>query len=127
MGWVSEGSGFPELDKETFMLEAGEIGGPVKSPAGWHLVRVLDKRDALHMDVNDEATYKIARRMLLEDKLNSYIISLRKDQYPVDVDDDMFSKLAQQEVDWYQEKLKTSQKSPEEVKEEIMRLQKKEE
>jgi len=124
IGWVSEGSGFTELDKETFLLEAGEIGGPVKSPAGWHLVRILDQRDALNTDINDEATYKKTRRLLLKEKLNSYVINLRKDKYAVDVDDDLFSELAQQEVDWYQEKLKTSQKSPEEIKEDIVRLQK---
>jgi peptidyl-prolyl cis-trans isomerase C len=124
IGWVSEDSGFPELDKETFLLEAGEIGGPVKSPAGWHLVRILDQRDALNTDINDEATYKKTRRLLLKEKLNSYVINLRKDKYAVDVDDDLFSELAQQEVDWYQEKLKTSQKTPEEIKEDIVRLQK---
>ena len=35
----------------------------------------------------------------------------------------MMSKLSQQEVDWYQEMLKKAQKSPEEVMEEIKRLQ----
>ena len=127
IGWVSEGSGFPELDKETFLLEAGEIGGPVKSPAGWHLVRILDQRDAVYTDINDEATDKKTRRMLLDDKLDQYVIDLRKEHFPVEINDELMSKLAQQEVDWYQEKLKTSQKSPEEIKEEIMRLQKKEE
>jgi peptidyl-prolyl cis-trans isomerase C len=124
LGWVSEGSGFPELDKETFMLEAGEIGGPVQSPAGWHLVRVLDQRDALYTDINDEQTQKKTRRMYLDEKLDQYVINLRKESFPVEVEDEMMSKLSQQEVDWYQDMLQKVQKSPEELIEEIKKLQK---
>lgn len=122
IGWVTEGTGFPELDKETFMLDAGEIGGPVQSPAGWHLVRVLDQRDALHTNINDEQTRTKTRRLYLEEKLNLYVISLRKQDHPVEVNEEMISKLSQQEIDWYQDKLKNSQKSPEQVLEEIQRL-----
>lgn len=46
MGWVSQGTGFPELDDFTFYLEPEKVGGPIESPAGWHLVKVLDVRDA---------------------------------------------------------------------------------
>ena len=123
IGWVSEGSGFPELDKETFMLEAGEIGGPVKSPAGWHLVRVLDQRNAVYMDINDEQTRKNVRRLYLDRALNQYVIDLRKEKYPVEVNESMISQLSQQEIDWYQE-LQTAQKSPDEVLKDIQRLQK---
>ncbi|MGD8931463.1 MAG: peptidylprolyl isomerase, partial [Chromatiales bacterium] len=38
MGWVSRGTGFPELDELTFSLGPDQLGGPVESPAGWHLV-----------------------------------------------------------------------------------------
>ena len=123
IGWVSEGSGFPELDKETFMLEPNEIGGPVKSPAGWHLVRVLDQRDALHTDIADEQTQNKARRLYLDDKLDQYVIDLRTKKYAVEIYEETINKLAQQEVDWYQEMLQKAQKSPEEVIEEIKKLQ----
>ena len=125
IGWVTEGSGFPELDEVTFMLEAGEIGGPVQSPAGWHLVRVLDQRDAQHKNIAAAQTRKKARRLYLDDQLNQYVIKLRKESFPVEIDDTMMSQLSQQEVDWYQEMLEKAQKSPEEVIEEIKRLQKK--
>jgi len=124
MGWVSEGSGFPELDKETFMLEAGAIGGPVQSPAGWHLVRVLDQRDAVYTDINDEQTQTKTRGMYITEKLNQYVIDLRIKAFPVEIEDEVISKLAQQEVDWYQEMLKKAQKSPDEVLEQIQKLQK---
>ena len=105
------------------MLAPGEIGGPVKSPAGWHLVRVLDQRDALYTDIADEQTEKKTRRMYIDEKLNRYVIDLRKEQFTVVIYDDMISKLSQQEVDWYQDMLQKAQKSPEEVIEEIKKLQ----
>ncbi|MDH5469400.1 MAG: peptidyl-prolyl cis-trans isomerase [Gammaproteobacteria bacterium] len=124
IGWVQEGSGFPELDEVTFLLEAGEIGGPVQSPAGWHVMRVLDQRDALHKNIADPQTLKEARRMLLEDRLNQYVINLRKDNFKVAIEEDMLQKLSQQEIDWYQEIQEKARKSPEEVIEDIKRLQK---
>ena len=54
----NEGTGFADLDKSTFALEPGELGGPVESPAGWHLVQVVDVRDArfteIARELNDE-------------------------------------------------------------------------
>lgn len=123
IGWVTEGTGFPELEEVTFLLEAGEIGGPVESPTGWHIVRVLDVRDAQHKNIADEKTQKKARRLFLDDKLDQYVINLRKESYPVEIDDTMMSKLSQQEVDWYQQMLEKAQKSPEEVLEQIQKLQ----
>ncbi|MGD2112923.1 MAG: peptidylprolyl isomerase, partial [Gammaproteobacteria bacterium] len=124
IGWVKEGTGFPELEAVTFLLEAGEIGGPVQSPSGWHLVRVLDQRDAQHKNIADPQTQKKARQLLLDEKLNQYVIDLRKEHFQVEIDEDMLQKLSQQEIDWYQEMLQKAQKSPEEVIEQIKRLQK---
>jgi parvulin-like peptidyl-prolyl isomerase len=123
IGWVTEGSGFPELDEVTFMLESGEIGGPVESPAGWHLVRVLDQRDAQHKNIADPETRKKARRLYLDEQFNLYVIKLRKESFPVEIDETMIGKLSQQEIDWYQEMLEKAQKSPEEVIDDIKRLQ----
>jgi peptidyl-prolyl cis-trans isomerase C len=124
LGWVTKGSGFPELDMVTFQLEPGEIGGPVEAPDGWHLVRVLDQRDAQYNNIADERTRKQVRKMILDDKLNQYVIDLRKKSFTVEINEDMIQKLSQQEIDWYQEMLEKTQKSPEEVIEQIKRLQK---
>ena len=83
------------LDAETFLLEAGEIGGPVQSPAGWHLVRVLDQRDARYKNIASVQTQKHVRKLLLDDKLDQYVISLRKETFPVVVDDEKISELSE--------------------------------
>jgi parvulin-like peptidyl-prolyl isomerase len=99
LGWVPQGSGFADLDKVTFTLNPNEIGGPVKSPAGWHLVRVLDVRDGQYGDIDDPETWKQTRRLLLHERENQYVTNLRTTTFSVEVYDDVFNRLTQEEVD----------------------------
>jgi len=124
IGWVSKGSGFPELDTVSFSLAPDEIGGPVESPAGWHLVKVLDMRDAAHESLEDEQARQETRRLLIRDRLNQYVIDLRNNDFPVELYEDTIARYSQQEIDWYQEAKKTRALSPEQVKEKIEKLRK---
>ena len=124
IGWVKKGSGFPELDAVTFSLGPDEIGGPVESPAGWHLVRVLDMRDAALDDIGDEQTMKATRRMMIDERLDAYVVSLRENEFSVEIYQDTLNRLAQQEVDWYAKKAETDTVPPEKVKEQIEKLMK---
>ena len=124
IGWVSKGSGFPELDSVTFSLAPDEVGGPVESPSGWHLVKVLDMRDAAYESLEDDRARKETRRLLIRDRLNQYVIDLRKDDYDVEIYEKTIAKYSQAEIDWYQEAKKTRELSPDEVKEKIEKLRK---
>jgi len=124
IGWVKKGSGFPELDRVTFSLGPDEIGGPVESPAGWHLVQIMDMRDAVYDDFEEEVTRQATRRRYIDEKLDAYVIDLRNREFPVQVYDDVFFDLAQQEVDWYKEVSEKTQKSPEEIIQDLQKLKK---
>ena len=124
IGWVRKGSGFPELDATTFSTGPGEIGGPVESPAGWHLVKVLDMRDAALDDIENEKTVKATRRLIVDERLDEYVIGLRKNDFTVVVYEDTLARLSQQEVDWYVRKAATDTVPPEKVKEQIEKLRK---
>ena len=99
IGWVARGTAFPELDQVLFSLAPGETGGPVQSPAGWHLVSVLDVRDAQYESLDDQETRKLTRRKLIHDRLDDYVVKLRTDAFPVKVREDVIIRLAQQEAD----------------------------
>ena len=99
LGWVAQGSGFADLDKVTFALNPNVIGGPVESPAGWHLVKVLDVREGQFGDIEDQKTWKQVRRLLLHERENRYVTDLRITTYPVEVYEDVFSRLTQEEID----------------------------
>lgn len=103
IGWVKQGTGFPELDKLTFSLKKDKLGGPVESPAGWHLVKVVDIRDALYTNIKDKNTWDNTRRMLLHEKLDQYTADLRKEKFPVTVYEDVFKQLLEKEAKTKQE------------------------
>jgi peptidyl-prolyl cis-trans isomerase C len=100
MGWVAKGSGFPALDEVTFSLEPDELGGPVKSPAGWHLVRVEDLRSAQNANLADSNTRKMTRRNMLRDRLDKYVVDLRLHTFKVEVHQDRLNEQFSREAAW---------------------------
>ncbi|MGB5540504.1 MAG: peptidyl-prolyl cis-trans isomerase [Gammaproteobacteria bacterium] len=88
MGWVSRGTGFPELDELTFFQEPEVLGGPVQSPAGWHLVKVLDVQDAQLQFLQEPQTHRKTLRMYMSEKLDDYVIALRTNKFKVAVYED---------------------------------------
>jgi parvulin-like peptidyl-prolyl isomerase len=99
MGWVKHGTGFPELDDFTFNLDVDVIGGPVKSPAGWHLVKVLDVIDAQYSNIDDINTHELTLHRYMQEKFNDYVVDLRKNHFKVAVYDDVLTQNFQKEVD----------------------------
>ena len=99
MGWVTKGTGFKELDDFTFSLEPDVLGGPVESPAGWHLVKVLDVLDARYENLDDESTHRRTLRKYMKEKSSAYVVDLRKNRYEVVVLDDELARHFQQEAD----------------------------
>ena len=62
--------------------------------------------------------------LLIRDRLNQYVIELRKNDFEVEIYEEKIAKYSQAEIDWYQEAQKTKQLSPDEVKEKIDVLRK---
>ncbi|MCK9230491.1 MAG: peptidylprolyl isomerase [Syntrophales bacterium] len=44
MGFIEKGTILPEVESVAFALGRGEVSGVIESPAGFHIIRVLDKR-----------------------------------------------------------------------------------
>jgi len=103
MGWVSQGTGFDELDDFTFNLEPEVVSEPVDSPAGWHLVKVLDVSDALYQDFDEPQVQQLALRLYMQKKFNDYVIDLRKNQFEVAVFNDELNRNFQNEADYVAE------------------------
>jgi len=58
LGWMSPGDLVPEFEKVMNGLQPGEMSGPVQTSFGWHLIQVLDRRNA---DVSEEQKRQRAR------------------------------------------------------------------
>lgn len=44
LGWLYQGDTVPDFEKAMDALEINQVSGPVKSPFGWHLIQVLERR-----------------------------------------------------------------------------------
>jgi len=45
LGWLSPGDTVPEFEQAMNALKPGEISAPVRSPFGWHLIQVMERRN----------------------------------------------------------------------------------
>ncbi|MDR1296713.1 MAG: peptidyl-prolyl cis-trans isomerase [Deltaproteobacteria bacterium] len=70
MGWINRGeSGFNELEEVIFNLKPGEIGGPVESQFSYHIVKVVERRDAGVMSFEE-----------LKSDIMEYLLAVKTDQ-----------------------------------------------
>ncbi len=77
--WLSRGHMPPALEDKIFSLEPGKLAGPLPSPYGFHVVRVLAKRPAAELDLT-QAAEEIQRRLSAEKRealASSFIEELR--------------------------------------------------
>lgn len=58
LGWLSPGDTVPEFERAMNNLAANQISEPIRSPFGWHLIQVLERRK---QDVTAERTREQAR------------------------------------------------------------------
>lgn len=65
LGWIYPGDTVPEFERAVSELKVGEVSQPVKSPFGWHLIQVLERRTA---DMSTDRRRVEARKALLERK-----------------------------------------------------------
>jgi len=65
LGWLSPGDTVPEFEKAMDLLQPGQISGPVRSPFGWHLIQVLERRS---QDMSQQQQRLRARQALREQK-----------------------------------------------------------
>ena len=59
LGWVNPGDTVPQFEKAMNELGINEISEPVRSPFGWHIIQVLERRK---QDMSKEATRLKARQ-----------------------------------------------------------------
>src|SRR5690606_32506512 len=66
LGWLSPGEAVPAFEQAMNTLQPGQISAPVKSPFGWHLIEVLERRNK---DMGDEFKRMQARQILFQRRI----------------------------------------------------------
>ncbi|MBI2226679.1 MAG: peptidylprolyl isomerase [Betaproteobacteria bacterium] len=65
LGWISPGDTVREFEQALDALKPGQVSGPVRSPFGWHLIQVLERRD---QDLSQQQLRLRARQALRAQK-----------------------------------------------------------
>jgi peptidyl-prolyl cis-trans isomerase SurA len=66
LGWVSPGDTVPEFETAMNALAPQEISEPIRSPFGWHIIQVLERRK---QDMTDQAARIQARKEIFTRKV----------------------------------------------------------
>jgi peptidyl-prolyl cis-trans isomerase SurA len=76
LGWLYQGDTVPEFERAMDALKIGAISEPVRSPFGWHLIQVQERRTE---DASKERQRQMARQALRERKSDeAYLEWLRQ-------------------------------------------------
>ncbi|MEP7327608.1 MAG: peptidylprolyl isomerase [Betaproteobacteria bacterium] len=65
LGWVSPGDTVPEFEKAMVALKVGELSVPVRSPFGWHIILVDERRT---QDITLDRKRDVARNAIRQGK-----------------------------------------------------------
>lgn len=73
LGFFTRGKMVPEFEEKAFSLKVGEISEPVKSEYGYHIIEVLDKKEAKDAVLEDHIVE--IREKLFEDKMQTEYVA----------------------------------------------------
>ena len=78
VGWISHGQTFEEFDKAAYALKVGEVSKPVQSPAGWHIIKCLDRKpidpyDSLRNNIMTFIERRNIREQIIDRKLKAEV------------------------------------------------------
>jgi peptidyl-prolyl cis-trans isomerase SurA len=78
LGWMGPGDLVPEFEQAMNRLQIGEVSNPVKSEFGWHLIQVLERREAqLTVEKQREFARAAIREKKYEQAYQDWIRQLR--------------------------------------------------
>ena len=65
LGWITPGDVVPEFEQAMNALKSGQVSDPFKSPFGWHIVQVLERRE---QDMSKDRQKLAARQAIRQRK-----------------------------------------------------------
>ncbi len=78
LGWVGRGVMVPEFEAALFSLPEGQLSEPVKTPFGWHLIRVEEIRERQMQPLESDEVQKVLLDIYKEKELAERFQQLTK-------------------------------------------------
>src|SRR5512143_2242433 len=97
IGFFARGQLVPEFEKAAAGLKVGELSGPVKTPYGYHIIKVTDRKTGPVVEF-DRVKDVISQRLSGEkqkEAFDNYINELRKN-YKVEINKDVLAKISEE-------------------------------
>lgn len=74
--WLTKGQTLPDFEKTVFAMEKGQLSAPVLTPAGWHIIKLIDKGgffpyDSVHADILQFIEQRNLRESIVDSKLSA--------------------------------------------------------
>lgn len=77
LGFFGRGAMVPEFDKAAFQQKIGEVGEPVRSQFGYHLIKVLEKKEGREKPF-EEVRQDIAKSLIATEVYDSHIKAIEQ-------------------------------------------------
>ncbi len=85
IGWISEGTTFPQFEKIVKSLKPGEISQPFETPMGWHIVKLEEVRQATDSEDGKKMAIRQGLRARKADEAYEDWVRQLRDQAFVDI------------------------------------------
>ena len=70
LGWAYQGDYVPNFEREALTLAVGEVSDPVRTPFGYHLIKVLERKEEL---VSNRRKLTIAKNLIREKRIKQVV------------------------------------------------------
>jgi len=77
LGYFTKGNMVPEFENKVFSMKVGQTSKPFKSQFGWHIVKLVDVRDAQVPELDE--MYNQLKREISYKAINEYLTTLKQD------------------------------------------------
>ena len=94
LGYVEHGRFNEKFEAAARKLKPGEISNPVRTPFGWHIIKLIDVKEASGKSF-DEVKDRIKQQLMPRKRQQAFeaFMTNLKTKYSVSVNDDLLSKL----------------------------------
>jgi peptidyl-prolyl cis-trans isomerase SurA len=82
LGWISPGDTVPDFERALVGLAINEVSAPIRTPFGWHLIQVLERRKQdITQDRRREQARQAIRQRKSDEQMEEFIRQLRDRTY----------------------------------------------